>query len=289
MNPDLVVVGDVMVDVAVSSDALRRGGDVHGEVRLRPGGSAANAAVWAAGASARVRLHGRVGDDLAGRLVTEALRERGVDPAMAVDAANSTGTMLIVTEAGDRSMVAHRGANARLRLDDLPGRIAAGAVLVSGYLLFDPGSEPAAVAALERAQARHAAVDAASWPMIEDYGADAFLTSTAGASMILANALEARALTGLQDPEDAAGALADRYGAAAVKLGSEGALLVMDRDRLRSAAPPISEGDPTGAGDAFDGVLLAALARGVEPAAALRAACAAGARAAASDDNWPER
>jgi sugar/nucleoside kinase (ribokinase family) len=208
---------------------------------------------------------------------------------VAVDPADSTGTMLIVREAGDRSMVAHRGANARLQLDDLPDRIAAGAVLVSGYLLFDPGSEPAAVAALERAQARHAAVDAASWPMIEAYGADAFLKSTARATMILANALEARALTGLQDPEDAAGALAGRYGAAVIKLGDRGALMATDRDRLRSAAPLISESDPTGAGDAFDGVLLAALTRGVEPVAALRAACAAGARAAASADTWPER
>ena len=47
--------------------------------------------------------------------------------------------------------------------------------------------------------------------------------------------------------------------------------------------------DPTGAGDAFDGVLLVSLVRGLEPEAALREACAAGARAAASPDPWPER
>jgi sugar/nucleoside kinase (ribokinase family) len=45
VDPDLIVVGDLMVDVSVDSAALRQGGDVHGEVLVRPGASAANAAV----------------------------------------------------------------------------------------------------------------------------------------------------------------------------------------------------------------------------------------------------
>jgi sugar/nucleoside kinase (ribokinase family) len=114
MDPDLIVVGDMMVDVSVDSASLRGGGDVHGEVLLRPGGSAANAAVWAASAGARVRLHGRVGDDLAGRMIREAVTKRGVEAAVAVDPEGRTGTMLVVREAGERSMVADRGANEAL-------------------------------------------------------------------------------------------------------------------------------------------------------------------------------
>jgi ribokinase len=53
------------------------------------------------------------------------------------------------------------------------------------------------------------------------------------------------------------------------------------------SAEPISEVDATGAGDAFDGVLLAALARGEHPEAALRRACHAGALVASSADTWP--
>ena len=41
---DVVTVGDVMIDVRVDSDGLEEGGDVHGRVLVRPGGSAANAA-----------------------------------------------------------------------------------------------------------------------------------------------------------------------------------------------------------------------------------------------------
>ena len=43
-----------------------------------------------------------------------------------------TGTMLVLHEPGERSMVADRGANARLAPGDLPPTIEAGAVLVSG-------------------------------------------------------------------------------------------------------------------------------------------------------------
>ncbi len=82
---DLITVGDVMFDVHVHAPALKRGGDVHGRVRLQPAGTSANAAVWAAWDGADVRVHGCVGDDLTGRLLREALAERGVDAALTTD------------------------------------------------------------------------------------------------------------------------------------------------------------------------------------------------------------
>ena len=56
---------------------------------------------------------------------------------------------------------------------------------------------------------------------------------------------------------------------------------------FRALAGSIDEIDPTGAGDAFDGVLLAALARGADPQDALERACRAGTMVAASEDTWP--
>src|SRR4029453_6956539 len=50
---------------------------------------------------------------------------------------------------------------------------------------------------------------------------------------------------------------------------------------IRYEGEPVVEADPTGAGDAFDGVFLAALATGASPGEALRGACAPGARAPA--------
>src|SRR5213080_438641 len=97
-SSDVVVVGDVMLDVVVQSPALARGGDVHGRVRVHPGGGAANAAVWAAASGSSVRLYGRVGDDVPGRAIREAVAERGVQPVLAADPDEPTGTMLVVLE-----------------------------------------------------------------------------------------------------------------------------------------------------------------------------------------------
>jgi sugar/nucleoside kinase (ribokinase family) len=131
------------------------------------------------------------------------------------------------------------------------------------------------------------AVDAASWPLLEDLGPGGFLKATAGANLILANAREARTLSSIEDPRRAARHLAAHYGAAAVKLGAEGAVLCGDFGVIRAPSPAIEAVDPTGAGDAFDGVLLASLAGGANPDVAVRAACQAGSRAAASADPWP--
>jgi sugar/nucleoside kinase (ribokinase family) len=284
---DLVCVGDVMLDIRVDAEALKRGGDVHGRVVLQPGGTSSNAAVWAAWSGASVRVHGRIGDDLAGRTLAASLTDRGVDVALTSDREASTGTMLVLHELGERSMVADRGANARLVPDDLPVRLDAGAALVSGYLLLHTEGHDAAVAAIERADAPWVAVEAASWPLVEAFGVERFFDDTVSATAIFANEQEARILTGMEGA-DAAQRLGERYRAAAVKLGDRGAVLVLDGARYDADPEPVAELDPTGAGDAFDGVLLAGLARGLEPVDALAQACHAGALVASSLNAWPQ-
>ncbi|MGH2555512.1 MAG: carbohydrate kinase family protein [Actinomycetota bacterium] len=282
-RPDLIVVGDVMVDVSVEAGALAPGGDVHGDVRVRPGGAGANAAVWAATEGADVRLYGRVGGDLPGGLLADSLSARGVDARLTIDPEARTGAMLVVREEGDRSMVADRGANARLSAGDLAADLEAEAVLVSGYLLFHPGSEPAAQAALERARARFVAVDGASWPLLQEYGVDRFLEATAPANLLLVNEREA-AILGGEEPERLFGA----YEHVFVKLGERGALHHSDGRSTSFSTPGGQVVDVTGAGDAFDGVLLAWLARGASVQEALDRACQAGRRVATSADTWPE-
>jgi len=125
---DLVVVGELMVDVHVA--AVRPGGRAHGPIRLRAGGTAINAALAAASIGARVCVVGRTGADAAGRLLRDTLDEAGVSTQIGEDDALPTGTFV---EFGD-SVAADQGANAALSIDDIPRPLRATAVLLSAYL-----------------------------------------------------------------------------------------------------------------------------------------------------------
>ncbi|HVD68676.1 MAG TPA: PfkB family carbohydrate kinase [Actinomycetota bacterium] len=283
---DLVCVGDVMLDVNVASGALARGGDVHGLVAIRPGGTSANAAVWAAWTGAYSAVIAAVGDDLAGTLCLEAVAARGVDVGGVVRRASPTGVMVVMSEDGDRSMVADRGANAQLEAADVQG-IAAAAVLVSGYLFLQEPGHDIAVAAIGSAHTPLLAVEAASWPLLEAFGVERFFEETGSCDVVLANEREARVLTGA-DGDDAALALGERYRFAAVKRAAIGATLIAEGRLVPADGEVVEEVEATGAGDAFDGVLLSSLARGRAPEEAIARACHAGAIVAASRATWPE-
>ena len=107
--------------------------------------------------------------------------------------------------------------------------------------------------------------------------------------LLVVNETEARGLAALarrggRAPDDAlaaGAALAARLPGVpvVVTLGARGAALLRGDERVEAAAPRVEAVDTTGAGDTFVGYLLAALAAGSEPAAALGRACAAGALA----------
>jgi ribokinase len=258
MRPTFLAVGDVMVDVTAS------GSGHSARIGIAAGGAALNAAVSAAARGASSRLVGRVGDDLAGRAIRAALAERGVEAELSVDAEAPTGTFLLV--AGE--IRADRGANARFEPDDLPERLEADAILVSGYL------PPATVAAaLERAEGEWVALAPSRLDRVPD-----------APNAILVDEVEARRLTG-RAPVDAARALGERFRLACVTRGAEGAVAVLDGQLEMWGAPaPVAAGGSVGAGDAFAAALLVALVTGarlreaLEAASQLGAAVAAGAR-----------
>jgi ribokinase len=313
--PLLVCVGDLMVDVAVAAPALARGGDVAGAVRLGPGGSAANVAVWGVAAGAygdwsgtgggtaastsageasvgsRVRLVAGRGDDLAGRLLAAALAERGVELRPEAAGPGASGAMLVVTEAGERSFVADPGANLQLAEADVAAAVdGAGAVFVSGYPLLRPATRAVATAAATSAGRAGvpAVVDAASWPLLDGGAGRPVLAAAALAGTLLANLDEAAVLAGRADPAQAGAELAARVGTVVVKCGPSGVLVcAAARPPVAVPAPAVAAVDVTGAGDAFAAGYLVARAGGADPVEAARSGTALAARAVATPGAWP--
>jgi sugar/nucleoside kinase (ribokinase family) len=235
----LVTVGDVMLDVV--ADRLPGAGErTHGTVHLQAGGSAVNAALAARELGADTQVVGRVGRDPAGDMIVAALEERGVDARLARDHDLPTGTAIAL----QASVVADRGANARLSADDLPSPLDGDALLVSGFALFQDGSRDAALAALESFDGEWTAVDLAS-PRLARANFDA--------RVVFATPAEAKAVPRLENRFEIV-CLKDDYG--------------------------VERTSPFGAGDAFAAAFLVALAEGAEVEEARRRAVTSAASAA---------
>jgi len=254
-----LAIGDLMIDVVVT-------GCGHDAVaRLGPGGTAANAAAWAASLGARAVVVGAVGDDAGGRLLSAELERYGVQPLLAIAPTERTGTFVLA----DGGLRVDRGANASLEPGAIPDVPEADVALVSGYL-----PAPAAASALARARADWVLLDAAAVDELPE-----------GGNAVLANEQQARALTG-EEPERAARTLAERYRLACVTLGARGAVAVLDGRQASAEPPGRSRREIPGAGDAFAAGLLVSLARGAPLADALVEGCRCGASAAAAP-GWP--
>jgi sugar/nucleoside kinase (ribokinase family) len=258
MSTRFVAVGELMLDVV----ATGRGHEAR--VDVTPGGSAAIAAAWAAHAGADAEVIGRVGDDFAGRSLRAALQAAAIGGLLLRDAEHPTGTFLLV----DDEARAHRGANAAFAPEHLPSRIAADAVLLSGYLQRETVAE-----ALARAEAPWIGLSPARLEELPD-----------GANVLVLNEEEARRLTG-KEPADAAATLGERFRVACVTRGEAGAVARADGELYEIPGQP-GPANALGAGDAFAAGLLVALARGADPSEALDAAALLGAAAAVAGP-WP--
>jgi ribokinase len=278
----LVVVGDFAWDVLIrTGSALQAGGDTVGEVQLAPGGSAANAAVWARRCGLPTAFVGMVGRDRFGSLAQENLRDESIEAVLPTTPEHLTGSVAVwIDHSGQRSMVSGKGADHALLPRDLPRDLIASArhLHLSGWSFFDdpPRAAVREAAHLARRAGATISLDPGSFQMIESMGVDAFVAATAdlGIDVFFPNAEEAATLTGEQEPTRMAAALRERYGGASValKLDAAGAYVLRSGDARGTAiAPKVNRlVDATGAGDAFAGAYLSRSLRGVPAAEAAR-------------------
>jgi len=269
----VIVVGSLNADLVVRVEVLPAAGETvaGGVFERHGGGKGANQAVAAARVGARVAMVGAVGEDENGEAAIADLTAAGVDVRGVVRLGDvPTGVALIVVdERGENQIAVASGANAaldarRVAQAAAPGR---GDVVLLGFEV----SDEAGVAGAEAARA------AGALPVLNPAPArrapEALL---AAGPLVTPNAAEARALTGEDDPERAARALAEQTGAPVlVTLGAQGALLLEDGAVCRLGAIAVDPVDTTGAGDALNGALAAELARGADLGAAARFAVAA--------------
>lgn len=267
------------------------GGDVRANIALTTGGAGANTAAWLAHCGVEPVLVARVGDDVAGRRASEQLTTAGVRCAFTIDPTAATCCVVVLVDGeGQRSMLPDRGAAARLAPTDLDQALLAEAkhLHLSGYVLLDASSRDAGVAMLAAARAAGltTSVDPQAAALITDPAL--FLEEVRGVDVLLPNLDELAALTGSRDPASAA-KLLDAVGAVAVTTGPSGASWVSREGMVSVPSVPSECVDSTGAGDAFDAGLLAALQEGRPPEECLLAGVRLGAMAVGQVGAQPTR
>ena len=273
---DVVVVGSVNRDIIVETDRRPDGGEtvLGRSVATAPGGKGANQAVAAARAGARVAMVGCVGADAAGEELLANLHAAGVDAThvRSLDDASSGTALIVVDGAGENAIVVVPGANAEVAPADVAAALGDGH---DGVVLAQLEIPEAAVLAAAGAPGRFVLNASPVRPLPDEL--------LALADPLIVNAGEAAALAGgsrEDDPGELAGALLARGArSVVVTLGAAGACWATAAARFSRPAPTVEVVDTTGAGDVFAGTLVARLADGAEPEAALGAANAAAAAA----------
>ena len=281
-RPKVTVLGSLNMDISVTVPLLPApGATVLGSAaQFTPGGKGANQAVAAARLGADVRMVGCVGDDDFGRQLLAALRTEGIDAdAVRTVASVPSGlAMIAVDEAGENLIIVAPGANHQVGPDDV-AKTAAN----DGDILVLSAEIPAPAIAQALAQT-HGRKILNLAPAPENA---AELVAAAGERLdwLVVNESEAAAVLGrpVRGLASAARAATELIAKgprhAVVTAGAHGAALAGPDGAHTIDGFKVTAVDTVGAGDTFVGALAVALAAGVPPPQALRAAAAAGATA----------
>jgi ribokinase len=272
----IVVFGSANVDLLFAVERLPAPGEtvLCPCYQAQPGGKGMNQAVAAARAGAQVKMFGCVGRDGFGDTVLGVLAAEGIDASGMRRTDRPTGCASIGIDRDARNaIVVASGANLLPNADDVPDELL-GPSTTLVLQMEVPAEQNWRLLARARARAARTILNVAPFAPVPA----AALTDC---DIIVLNEIEAAQLAGTEAAFDSvARDIARRCGGTCViTLGAAGSLAATGAKLIATPTLPVAAIDTTGAGDAFTGVLAAALDAGQDLATALRWANAAGALA----------
>jgi sugar/nucleoside kinase (ribokinase family) len=267
----LTVIGDLVADVIVLGvSSFETGTDNPAVITHTRGGSAANVAA-AAAPLIPVRFIGRVGADVEGDALANALREAGVE--VLVQRGGRTGSIVVlVDETAERTMLTDRGAAAELETVDPEWLRGTRWLHLPLYGFAAERSRAALVEACAWARSARVPVslDLSSVATMRELGARLLTDILAATSpaVVFANADESALFDRFALERPPRSAFVIKRGASPVLVATASGL----REVRVDAVPDVV--DTTGAGDAFAAGYLAAALQGDPPAECAKAGAA---------------
>lgn len=276
-----MIVGSAMMDLVAYADRLPEAGEtvVGSSFQTGFGGKGANQAVMARLLGADVSMVCCVGSDGYGAETLQNFADRGIDTTWVRRVPGASGVAPIWVEAsGQNRIIVLPGANLAMDPDVAVAAVDDGPApgVVAGQFEIPQTVTAAAFGAARRRGATTVLNPAPAAPLEPELAA--------ATDWLIPNEVELAALTGQTAGEELPGddvlrSVADRVGCRLlVTLGEAGsALVTTDRTVHRIPAPTVDAVDTTGAGDAFVGGFIWALAGGRNEMDAIRVATTAAA------------
>ncbi|WP_412747060.1 ribokinase [Krasilnikovia sp. MM14-A1004] len=271
-EPGIVVAGSANMDLVGLAERLPVPGEtvLGDDFLMVPGGKGANQAIAAARAGGRCTFLGAIGSDAFGVSLKARLTASGVDTThLRVSYGSSGVAVIMVDRHGENSIIVSPGANSTFTDLTAAERAAIGDADVLVCQQEIPVATVTEAARVARAAGTRVVLNAApARPLPPEL--------LAAVDLLVVNENEARAVTGLPEPD--LGALLALAPLVVLTLGADGARYA-ERDGRDERIPAyrVEVADSTAAGDAFTGALAVAWGEGRDLVEAVRWAAAAGA------------
>lgn len=285
MQLDLLAVGLTTIDITVYPVAsLPEGeaGQIVEKIVLSPAGTAGGTALVAQKLGLRTAIASAVGDDPQGKLIRSMFDAAGVETSLlAVDPQWPTSTTVLpIRPNGDRPNWHMMGASIFAPVTDAVFAALAHTAAVHWGSVGFPGAAGKGSDLLRAAQARgvFTSCDLIAPSDAAQADLDTLLPCV---DLFMPSLAEVRALAGTDDPvEGAHRFMARGAGGCLIKMGGEGALLILPDRQIHVAAHRIDPVDTTSCGDSLCAGYIAGRTRGLDHAEALRFGVATAAQVA---------
>lgn len=285
MPLDLLAVGLTTIDITVHPVAALpdgEAGQIVEKIVLSPAGTAGGTALVAQKLGLRTAIASAVGNDPQGQLIRSVFDAAGVDTSLlAVDPAWPTSTTVLpIRPNGDRPNWHMMGASIFAPVTDAVFAALARTAAVHWGGVGFPGAAGRGTELLQaaRGQGIFTSCDLIAPSDAAQTDLDALLPHV---DLFMPSLAEVRALAATDDPvEGARRFMARGAGGCLIKMGGDGALLVLPDRQIHAPAYRIDPVDTTSCGDSLCAGYVAGRTRGLDPADALRFGVATAAQVA---------
>jgi sugar/nucleoside kinase (ribokinase family) len=256
-NFDIVAVGDLNADLILTGDVTPVFGQVEkliDDATLTMGGSTSIFACGAARLGLRVAFVGKVGRDVFGDYLLDALQARGIDiTGVRRDERVKTGLTTVLSHGNDRAMLTYLGTLGVLAYADVDWSIVARArhLHLGSYYMLD-ALRPDAPHLFAEARRRGLTVSLDTNYDPTEQWEGGIHAALAHVDIFLPNETEAKAIGRGATWQAGLEQLAARVPTVALKRGGDGAVARRGAEIAAARPLPVAVVDTTGAGDSFN-------------------------------------